>query len=194
MSAILLLDNYDSFTYNVLHLIQSVTSVPVHIHKNDKILLTDVQYYDKIIISPGPDLPVKAGITNDVIRQYSAEKPILGVCLGHQAIGEVFGARLRQLDSVVHGQTSEMVFGPYPGKLFKDVPNHFKAGRYHSWVIDESTLPSILRVTARDEAGDIMAIEHAHYPVFGVQFHPESFMTSCGKQIMCNFLQSDFPL
>lgn len=188
MSSVLLLDNYDSFTFNVYHLIREVTDVAVVIKKNDEIDLDDVKTYNGIIISPGPDLPDNAGISKQIIEKYSPYIPILGICLGHQAIAEVFGGRLRQLDQVYHGYASDIRLADNPGQLFWGLPSRFKVGRYHSWVVDENYLPDNLRVTSKDEDGYIMSVEHVSLPVYGVQFHPESYMTEAGPALMANFL------
>ena len=189
MFSVLLLDNYDSFTFNVYHLLQAVTNAEVVIKKNDEISLDEVTSYNGIIISPGPDLPDQAGMSKKIIENYGKTKPILGICLGHQAITEVFGGRLLQLQQVFHGYTSDIRLVENPGKLFDGLISTQRVGRYHSWVSDENFLPECLRVTSRDEDGNIMSIEHVSYPVFGVQFHPESYMTECGVAIVSNFLK-----
>lgn len=189
MFSVLLLDNYDSFTFNVYHLLRAATNAKVVIKKNDEISLDEVLFYDCIIISPGPDLPDQAGISKKIIEKYGKTKPILGICLGHQAITEVFGGRLLQLEQVFHGHASDIRLAENPGKLFAGLSSPLRVGRYHSWVADEKFLPDCLHVTSRDENGNIMSVEHVSYPVFGVQFHPESYMTESGAAMISNFLK-----
>lgn len=185
---ILIIDNYDSFTYNLVHSIEKIIGESITIARNNEISVEAVEAYDIIILSPGPGLPDEAGILKAVIEKYAATKQILGVCLGHQAIGEVFGAKLQNLKNVYHGLATPMEAVSSEEPLFKNVPQPFVAGRYHSWVIDKNTLPDCLEVTATDEEGEIMAIKHKKYNVQGVQFHPESILTACGEQILANFL------
>lgn len=186
---ILVLDNYDSFTYNLVYILRELGySDRMDIYRNDKIALAEVDKYDKILLSPGPGLPRDAGIMPDLIRQYAATKDILGVCLGHQAIGEAFGSSLNNLTEVVHGVATEVKVKE--DKLFEGLPEAFKIGRYHSWVIDESTLPAELLITAKTPDGQIMAVRHKNHRVRGLQFHPESILTEHGKKIMENWLQS----
>lgn len=187
---ILILDNYDSFTYNLVHLVEKIISGSVDVYRNDKISLDAVAAYDKIILSPGPGLPAEAGIMNALIQRYAPVKPILGVCLGHQAIGEVFGAGLLNLDVVFHGvATNVSITGRKQGyDIFKGLPDTFLAGRYHSWVVRKDSLPEDIIITAEDESGLIMGIRHAKYPVYGVQFHPESILTPQGETILKNWL------
>ncbi|MBK6265409.1 aminodeoxychorismate/anthranilate synthase component II [Marivirga sp. S37H4] len=184
---ILLLDNYDSFTYNLVEVIrQEIPSAKVTVVRNDKLNLEDVTQFDKILLSPGPGIPKNAGLMNDLIREYSQEKPIFGVCLGHQAIGEVFGSQLINMKNVMHGiQTDIHLQNHY---LFKDMPADIKVGRYHSWMIDELTLGTELEITAKDKTGQIMAVAHKKYDVCGVQFHPESVMTPEGAKMMKNWI------
>lgn len=186
---ILVLDNYDSFTYNLVHYLEQVCDHPVQVFRNDAISLADVSTYDKILLSPGPGLPSEAGILNELIRTYQAEKDIFGVCLGLQAIGEVFGGKLRNLEKVYHGVSTPVSVCGDP-QLFRDIPNTFKAGRYHSWVVEENTLPPVLEITARDEQGCIMALRHRKHRIRGVQFHPESILTEHGLQLIKNWVQS----
>lgn len=188
MKRILVFDNYDSFTYNLVHLVEKITRVSVEVFRNDKIGLEEVKQYDKIILSPGPGIPAEAGLLLPLIREYAASKSILGVCLGHQAIGEALGGKLKQLGQVFHGVSTPVKPEKDPGFLFREVPAEFKAGRYHSWVLDEKYLPEELTVTARDESGMIMAIQHTKYDVCGVQFHPESIMTEYGETLLKNFI------
>jgi anthranilate synthase component 2 len=185
---IMVLDNYDSFTYNLVHILKELTGSPVDVHRNDEISLDDVGKYDKIVISPGPGVPDEAGITKQLIGHFAAVKSILGVCLGCQAIAEVFGGNLINLEKVFHGVKTKIVVTDEDDRLFRDVPANFEAGRYHSWIVSEKDLPSDLRITARDNEGMIMALSHSTYDVKGVQFHPESVLTGYGKQILLNWL------
>ena len=186
---ILLFDNYDSFTYNLVHAIKSLGYENVDVYRNDKIELSQIDLYDKIILSPGPGLPSEAGIMMEVIKKYAGKKSILGVCLGHQAIAEVFGAKLENIPTVFHGvQTAIKIMKE--DYLFAGLPNEILAGRYHSWIVSNNDFPSELEVTAVDEAGDIMALKHKTLDLHGVQFHPESMLTPDGVQIIQNFLQS----
>ncbi len=187
---LLVFDNYDSFTYNLVHLVKEVApQVELEVHRNDKIALEDIKRFDKILLSPGPGIPSEAGILQPVIREYAASKPILGVCLGHQAIGEVFGGKLTNLSTVYHGiamNTRILV----KDVLFKNTPEHFMTGRYHSWVVDEAGFPAELEITADDDNGKIMALRHKNYDVRGVQFHPESILTEFGAEMMAAWLRS----
>jgi anthranilate synthase component 2 len=186
---ILLFDNYDSFTYNLVHAIKSLGYENVDVYRNDKIELSQIDLYDKIILSPGPGLPSEAGIMMEVIKKYAGKKSILGVCLGHQAIAEVFGAKLENIPTVFHGiQTAIKIMKE--DYLFAGLPNEILAGRYHSWIVSKSDFPDELEVTAVDKAGDIMALKHKTLDLHGVQFHPESMLTPDGVQIIQNFLQS----
>ena len=186
---ILLFDNYDSFTYNLVHAIKSLGYENVDVYRNDKIELSQIDLYDKIILSPGPGLPSEAGIMMKVIKKYAGKKSILGVCLGHQAIAEVFGAKLENIPTVFHGiQTAIKIMKE--DYLFAGLPNEILAGRYHSWIVSKSDFPDELEVTAVDKAGDIMALKHKTLDLHGVQFHPESMLTPDGVQIIQNFLQS----
>jgi anthranilate synthase component II len=187
---ILMLDNYDSFTYNLVHYLEAVDeNIAVTVKRNDKISLEEVAHFDAIILSPGPGLPKDAGIMPKLIRQYAPSKPILGVCLGHQAIGEAFGSTLKNLDTVYHGlgmSTSILE----KDVLFENLPEQFITGRYHSWVIDKTKLSSDLVVTATDDKGEIMALKHKSYNVRGVQFHPESILTEYGKDMIKNWVNA----
>ena len=186
---ILVLDNYDSFTYNLVYIVRQLGySAQMDVFRNDKINLENVANYDKILLSPGPGVPSEAGIMPDLLKKYSSSKSILGVCLGHQAIGEAFGGSLINLSEVLHGVASEVTV--QDDVLFKDIPQTFKIGRYHSWVIDESTLSSDLEVIARTPDQQIMAVRHKNFDVRGVQFHPESILTENGVKIMQNWLES----
>jgi anthranilate synthase component II len=184
---LLILDNYDSFTYNLFHLAEKVSDLPIDVRKNDRIKLDEVQEYSRIILSPGPGLPSEAGIMPELLKKYRNEIPILGVCLGFQAIGECFGMKLRNLGSVCHGM-SKQVFVKKQDILFKGCPDTFNAGRYHSWVIDEKSLNGKLEVTAVDGDGLIMAGRHPTLNLRGVQFHPESILSEHGERMMRNWL------
>ncbi len=200
--SILVFDNYDSFTYNLVHLVEKITYQKVDVFRNDEIALEDVNRYDKIILSPGPGIPEEAGLLLPLIKQYAATKSILGVCLGHQAIGQAFGGKLTNLTSVYHGVATPIQVGSWQlavdnntqqsstnnYQLFKDMPKQFTVGRYHSWVISDDGFPEELEVTARDEHNFIMALQHKTYDVQGVQFHPESVLTPDGEKIMRNWL------
>lgn len=188
MKKILLLDNYDSFVYNIVHAVERL-GYAIDVFRNDKISLEEVGKYDKIILSPGPGIPCEAGILCDVIREYGATKSLLGICLGEQAIGEVYGAKLTNLSHVFHGVASSVeVVESDP--LFEGIPTTFEAGRYHSWCVAEEALPETLIITARDCAeGRIMALRHRDYDVRGVQFHPESILTPEGEAIIGNWLK-----
>jgi anthranilate synthase component II len=191
---ILVFDNYDSFTYNLVHLVEKIIGDKVDVFRNDQIPLEKVEMYDRIILSPGPGIPSEAGSLLPLIKKYAATKSILGVCLGHQAIGEVFGARLVNLSKVYHGVASPVNIIPQnprsasvSANLFEGLSDGFMAGRYHSWVIDPDDFPDSLEITATDMNGHIMALRHKSYDILGVQFHPESVLTPDGEKIMRNW-------
>lgn len=185
---ILLFDNYDSFTYNLVHAIKSLGYSEVDVKRNNKIELADVNQYDKIILSPGPSVPEEAGIMLDLIKEYAETKSILGVCLGHQAIGQVFGAGLTNIPNVFHGvQTPIKIVGN--DYIFNGLPEEIAAGRYHSWIVSKENFPADLVITAVDNSGDIMALKHRTLDLHGVQFHPESILTPDGIKIINNFLE-----
>ncbi len=186
---ILMLDNYDSFTYNLVQIVEEILDQEIAVFRNDAISPEAINNYDAIILSPGPGLPSEAGIMPEVIKRYAPEKPILGVCLGHQAIGEAFGARLQNLDKVYHGVATPMYLSGESDPVLEGLTHPFEAGRYHSWVVDGATLPDSLVVTATDREGRIMAMRHRSYPTYGLQFHPESIMTPDGRQMLTNFLE-----
>lgn len=186
---ILVLDNYDSFTYNLVHLVEKITGQRVSVFRNDEISLEQVHDFDKIILSPGPGIPAEAGLLLSLIGTYASNKSILGVCLGHQAVAEVFGAKLINLDTVYHGVATPIYQTGFSSPLFKGFKNTFEVGRYHSWVVDEQDFPLELQITARDEQGYIMALQHQSYDVQGVQFHPESVLTPLGELIIKNWLK-----
>ncbi len=183
----IIIDNYDSFTYNLYHLIKEL-GVKVEVLRNDKFTLNELEKYDKIVLSPGPGVPSDAGLLLEIIKTYAGKKPILGVCLGHQAIGEAFGASLTNLEEVFHGvQTTIAQQGN--DYLFNGLEKEFPVGRYHSWVVDSKGLPDCLEVTALSKEGQIMALKHKQYDVRGIQFHPESVLTPDGKTIIANWLK-----
>jgi anthranilate synthase component 2 len=186
---ILVLDNYDSFTYNLVYIVRQLGyGAQMDVFRNDKISLEEVDRYDKIILSPGPGLPEDAGIMPELLKKYAATKSILGVCLGNQAIGEAFGGSLINLSEVLHGVAS--IVKVEEDLLFNDVPNTFSIGRYHSWVVDENTLSPDLEVIARTADQQIMALRHKSFDVRGLQFHPESILTENGVQIIKNWLEN----
>jgi anthranilate synthase component 2 len=186
---LLILDNYDSFTYNLVHLVEKVSDLPFDVIRNDKIAIRDVAQYDKILLSPGPGLPKDAGIIPELIKTYGSTKTILGICLGMQAIGEAYGAKLKNLDTVVHGMATPVTVTA-DNFLFKDCPRTFAVGRYHSWVVDTIQLPASLKVVASDHSGNIMALQHSIHKVCGVQFHPESILSQYGETIIKNWIHS----
>jgi anthranilate synthase component 2 len=188
MKKILVIDNYDSFTYNLVHYIELVTGKRPAVFRNDKITLEEVEAFDKILLSPGPGVPVEAGICLDLIKRFSVSKSILGVCLGHQAVGEAFGAELINLKKVYHGVSTPVFVLNSQDVLFKGMPVTFSAGRYHSWIISNKNLPESLKVTCIDSDQMIMAVRHREYEVYGVQFHPESLLTENGINIIRNWL------
>jgi len=184
---ILVLDNYDSFTYNLVHLLKEITDAPIDVIRNDKISLNDIKKYDKIILSPGPGIPDEAGIMLDVIKLYAPTRSILGVCLGHQGICQAFDAKLVNMTNVCHG-ISDNVKLLGNDKLFEDLGSEIKVGRYHSWIVSKENFPDCLEITAEDSKGQIMAVKHKKYNIRGVQFHPESVLTPKGKEIIKNWL------
>ena len=195
---ILVFDNYDSFTYNLVHLVEKITHQKVDVYRNDQIQLEQVKQYDKIILSPGPGIPCEAGLLLPLIKEYASTKSILGVCLGHQAIGEAFGGTLLNLSKVYHGVATKirLVKAQSNGKnsdtqndLFKNLPEELEVGRYHSWIVSDENFPGELEITARDENNYIMAMQHKKYDVQGVQFHPESVLTPDGETILKNWLK-----
>ena len=187
---ILVFDNYDSFTYNLVHLVEKITHTKVDVYRNDQIALEKVKEYDKIILSPGPGIPDEAGLLLPLIKEYASTKSILGVCLGHQAIGQAFGGKLLNLSTVYHGvSTPVKIDSKKNAPLFEGLPDELEVGRYHSWIIAEESFPDELEVTARDENNYIMALQHKKYDVQGVQFHPESVLTPKGEDILRNWLK-----
>ncbi|TPD73489.1 anthranilate synthase component II [Flavobacterium microcysteis] len=187
MKNILVIDNYDSFTYNLVHYLEAL-DCQVTVLRNDEIELKEVKNYDKILLSPGPGLPSEAGLLNEIIKEYASSKSILGICLGQQAIGEVFGSTLKNLEKVYHGTASKTKILVDDEPLFKNIPTEFWVGRYHSWVVEKSNLGPDLEITSVDENGEIMSLRHKNFDVKGVQFHPESILTPHGKQILENWI------
>ena len=192
MTKILVFDNYDSFTYNLVHLVEKILHIKVDVFRNDEMTLEKVKSYDKIILSPGPGIPSEAGLLLPLIKEYAASKSILGVCLGHQAIGEAFGGTLINLDTVYHGVATKINVKSQESlnkkDLFYELPQEIEVGRYHSWIISNDNFPEQLEITATDENNYIMALQHKTYDVQGVQFHPESVLTPDGEKIMRNWL------
>ncbi|HZF64236.1 MAG TPA: aminodeoxychorismate/anthranilate synthase component II [Chitinophagaceae bacterium] len=197
---ILVFDNYDSFTYNLVHLVEKITGEKVDVYRNDQISLEKIKEYDKIILSPGPGVPEEAGLLLPLIKEYASTKSILGVCLGHQAIGQAFGGKLVNLSTVYHGvstpinilngkSAADVPGNPGSYNLFEGLPHQMEVGRYHSWVVSTENFPEVLEVTATDENGLIMALQHKSFDVKGVQFHPESVLTPEGELILRNWLK-----
>lgn len=184
---VLILDNYDSFTYNLVQYIEEILGAKVEVFRNDAISLDAVADYDAIVLSPGPGLPSEAGIMPELIRRYAPSKPILGVCLGHQAIGEAFGGQLHNLAQVYHGLDTPVSVTDQEEPLFFGLPETFAVGRYHSWVVSKDQFPGELIITAEDELGAVMALRHRQYNVRGVQFHPESILTPEGRRMLENY-------
>ena len=182
----IIIDNYDSFTYNLSHLLKEL-GADVTVVRNDKFKIEDLEQYDKIVLSPGPGIPSEAGLMPQVIKAYAGRKPILGICLGHQAIGEAFGAKLLNIGNVVHGVATpaHLTADDY---IFKGLPADLEVGRYHSWVVDDKDLPTCLEVTGRSDDGYIMSMRHKEYDIRGIQYHPESVLTPDGKAIINNWL------
>ena len=184
---LLVLDNYDSFTYNLVYILRELGHRP-DIVRNDRISLDAVASYDKIMLSPGPGIPSEAGIMQDLVREYGSTKSILGICLGHQGIGEVYGATLENLGDVLHGVAHRTTITDRSERLFANIPDELTVGRYHSWTVVPGSMPADLRTTAVDEQGRVMALSHVRFDVKGVQFHPESVLTENGVQMIKNWL------
>lgn len=189
---ILIFDNYDSFTYNLVHVVEKIIHGKVDVFRNDKISLEKIKEYDKIILSPGPGIPVESGLLLPLIKEYAPSKSILGVCLGHQAIGEVFGASLVNLSTVFHGVATKIKVDAErtqaANDVFNNLPAELEVGRYHSWIVNRDKFPKELEITAEDDNGYIMGLRHKTYDVQGVQFHPESVLTPMGEKMMRNWL------
>ena len=189
---IILIDNYDSFTYNLLHVIEEVSDVEVVVKRNDQLSMDEVDEFDAIVLSPGPGVPSQAGLLLPVIRRYADTKPMLGVCLGHQAIAEAFGGSLINLSDVFHGVESDIRVVK-PSVIFENMESVQQVGRYHSWVVNVDSLPSCLEVTAVSDEGQIMGLQHVERSIYGIQFHPESILTPEGKKMISNFIKSIKP-
>ncbi len=185
---IFLLDNFDSFTYNLVHLVEQFDGVEVSVFRNNDFKFEEATKFDKIILSPGPGLPDESGILKPFIKEFAGKKSMLGVCLGLQAIAEVFGASLFNLEKVQHGVSSETIIVDPNEILFKNIPSTFKTGRYHSWMVSRENLPDCFRITSVDSTKNIMSLRHKEFDVCGVQFHPESILTDFGKEMMGNWL------
>lgn len=187
---ILIIDNYDSFTYNLVHMVEKITGIFPAVFRNDEITLEEMEAYDLIMLSPGPGIPDEAGILKETIKAYAGKKPIFGVCLGLQAITEVFGGTIINMNDVFHGVATDMEVIKEDTVLFKNVGSTFPAARYHSWIASKEDFPESLEITAVDEEGSIMAIRHKEYPISAVQFHPESILTEVGEDIVRNFIEA----
>ena len=194
MSKILIFDNYDSFTYNLVHIVGKLKNTKVDVFRNDEIELEQIKQYDKIILSPGPGLPGQSGLLIPLIKEFYSTKSILGVCLGQQAIAESFGGSLVNLKTVFHGVATSIKVNldrtSRANDIFMDLPNELVVGRYHSWVVNKMDFPKELKITAEDEDGEIMALEHPKYDLQAVQFHPESVMTPEGEKMISNWLKN----
>ncbi len=190
MQRILLLDNYDSFTYNLYHYLCHHEGVEVEVRRNDEIQPAYARAFDTLVLSPGPGLPEAAGIMPELIAGFYHRMKILGVCLGHQALGQFFGAELQNMPAVMHGRQTDIYIRDPSDPLFRDIPLKTSVGRYHSWTLSKKAFPAVLQVSAEDINGDIMAFRHRQLPVWGVQFHPESVMTPLGKTMIANFLKA----
>ena len=187
MKKIIVIDNYDSFTYNLVHYLEDL-NCEVTVYRNDEFDIEELQKFDKILLSPGPGIPDEAGLLKEVIKAYSATKSILGVCLGQQAIAEVFGGSLINLEKVYHGVASKIKIQVQDEPLFKGLESEIKVGRYHSWVVNSTDFPEVLEITSLDENGQIMSLRHRTFDVRAVQFHPESILTPHGKKILENWV------
>ncbi|WP_163322006.1 anthranilate synthase component II [Draconibacterium mangrovi] len=185
---ILVIDNYDSFTYNLVHAIKKISGQPVDVFRNDQIALEEIDKYDKIVLSPGPGIPEEAGLLLDIIKAYAPKKSMLGVCLGHQAIGEAFGGKLHNMNRVLHGIATPVKQTGIKSPLFEGLPESFDVGRYHSWIVQDEQLPECFEVTSYDEDGLVMSMQHKEYDVQSVQFHPESVLTPLGEKMIENWL------
>ena len=184
---IAVIDNYDSFTYNLVHYLEDL-GAKVTVLRNDEFDLEELESFQKILLSPGPGIPDEAGLLKQVVKHFASTKSILGICLGQQAIGEVFGGSLTNLEKVYHGVATKVKIEVNDEDLFRNIPKEFEVGRYHSWVVSNEDFPEDLEITSKDENGEIMSLRHRKYDVKGVQFHPESVLTPSGKQMMQNWL------
>ncbi len=185
---LLVIDNYDSFVYNLVHMIYNLGVEDITVVKNDKFQLDDVRLFDKILLSPGPGVPKDAGLMPELIKQFGSSKAMLGVCLGHQAIAEAYGCELKNLNEPLHGVSSKINF-LQEDYLFENTPGEFNIGHYHSWVVNKNTISKDIKILANDESGNIMSIAHGHYDLRGVQFHPESVLTENGRQLISNWIK-----
>ena len=188
MKKILVIDNYDSFTYNLVHYLQDL-NCDVTVKRNDKLTLKEVEKFDKVLLSPGPGIPDEAGLLKSIIKEYAPTKSIFGICLGQQAIAEVFGGKIENLDKVYHGVSTNVELTNTDEVLYKDIPKEIVVGRYHSWVVSKD-LPDELEATSIDENGEIMSLRHKKYDVRAVQYHPESILTPEGKKILKNWVEA----
>lgn len=188
---ILIIDNYDSFTYNLAHMVEDITGEYPSVFRNDEISMEGINDFDLIILSPGPGIPDEAGILKEAIKAYASTKPIFGVCLGLQAITEVFGGSIENLDSVFHGVATTMKVTDNSAIIYKNIPETFEAARYHSWIASASDFPKELEITAIDEFGSIMSLQHKEFNITAVQYHPESILTPLGENIVRNFIESN---
>ena len=186
---ILVIDNYDSFVYNLVHYLEDL-DCEVVVKRNDRLSLEEVEEFEKILLSPGPGIPDEAGLLKEIIKTYAGTKSIFGVCLGQQAIGEVFGGSLINLNQVYHGVATQVTLSVTDELLFQGLESNFEVGRYHSWVVSDQDLPDCLEVTSYDENGQIMSLRHKELDIRGVQFHPESVLTPNGKQMLANWVNS----
>jgi anthranilate synthase component II len=187
---ILVIDNYDSFTYNLVHAIKKISGFAVDVFRNDEVRLEQIEKYTKIVLSPGPGLPSEAGLLTDIIKMFAPHKSILGVCLGHQAIGEAYGGRLLNMNRVIHGMATLVKLTNNKSVIFNGLPDTFEAGRYHSWIVERDNLPECFEITSEDESGVIMSMKHKKFDVEGLQFHPESVLTPLGEKMIINWLRS----
>jgi anthranilate synthase component 2 len=185
---IAVIDNYDSFTYNLVHSLKQISHQQVMVFRNDKLIIEDLEIFDKVVLSPGPGIPDEAGLLKTIIRRWAPGKSILGVCLGHQAIAEVFNAKLLNIPEVFHGVSTRIRILKPDDYLFLGLPEFIEGGRYHSWIVSSENLPDCFEITAEAEGGEIMAISHTKYDLKGVQFHPESVLTAFGEKIISNWL------
>lgn len=197
LGRILVFDNYDSFTYNLVHLVEKITGEKADVYRNNQVALKDISVYDKIILSPGPGIPEEAGLLLPLIKEYASSKSILGVCLGHQAIAEAFGGKLTNLSTVFHGVSTPIKIISNSSRggtgILEGLPETIEVGRYHSWIVSDEDFPAELEVTARDDNGYIMGLQHKKFDVQGVQFHPESVLTPDGEKILRNWLAPSAP-
>ena len=189
----MVIDNYDSFTYNLVHALSQITGSGVDVFRNDKVSMPGLEDYSHIVLSPGPGIPDEAGLLKDIIRTFAGRKRMLGVCLGHQAIAEVFGGKLINIRKVFHGVSTRISILDREDYLFKNIPDNFEGGRYHSWIVSDRDLPSCMKITARAEDGEIMGMSHTEHDIKGVQVHPESILTKCGTDLLANWIMGGDP-